>query len=117
MIKIKSLDFDELRAANVPRCESVFSKVNDWDIQAWALAVAGEAGEVAGAAKKLLRGDTHIWEKGERKPLTDLTLGLELADIVIYADLLAARMGMDLGELVRQKFNETSRRYGSEITL
>lgn len=37
-------------------------------------------------------------------------LGKELADVVIYCDLLAQREGLNLGELVRLKFNEVSER-------
>lgn len=32
----------------------------------------------------------------------------ELADVIIYADLIAARLGIDLGDAVRRKFNEVS---------
>jgi hypothetical protein len=68
----------------------------------WACALAGETGEACNLIKKLRRGDAIDTED----------IGKELADVVIYADLLAARLGIDLGEAVVQKFNEVSDRYG-----
>ena len=47
-----------------------------------------------------------------RKQLAD-----EIADVVCYADLLAARANIDLGEAVRAKFNEVSGRWKSEVKL
>ena len=44
-------------------------------------------------------------------------LALELADVVIYADLLAERLGIDLGAAVRTKFNEVSDRRNIDIRL
>ena len=41
----------------------------------------------------------------------------ELADVVCYLDLLAFRLGIDLGEAVRDKFNRVSERVGSDVKL
>ena len=41
----------------------------------------------------------------------------ELADTVIYADLLCHRLGLSLGKAVQRKFNATSAKVGSEVTL
>lgn len=41
----------------------------------------------------------------------------ELADLVIYADLLAERLEIDLGAAVVRKFNKVSERVGSNIRL
>lgn len=41
----------------------------------------------------------------------------EMADIVIYLDLLAARMKIDLGAAVREKFNVVSDWKSSKIKL
>ena len=76
------LVFAELRSANVRRCEEVFHALGAWTSQRWALACAGEVGEVCNAWKKVVRGDGTI-----------MAVGQELADVVIYADLLAARLG------------------------
>lgn len=104
----RPLSFLDLRRQNLRRCEESFHQLNHWNVLEWAGAMCGEAGEAANAAKKLRRGDGD----GDRKDVLK-----ELADVVIYADLLAARLGADLGEEVREKFNEVSARCGSERTL
>lgn len=107
-----SLSFDELRRANVARCEDVFHPLLSWSPAEWSNAMAGEVGEACNVTKKMLRGD---YAAASVDPIT--ILAYELADVLIYADLLAARCGIDLGEAVRQKFNAVSRKRGSEILL
>lgn len=102
-----SLSFDELRVANVTRCEASFHPVADWSPTDWACAMAGEVGEACNLVKKLRRG--------EPIPLADI--GDELADVVAYLDLLAARLGIDLGGAVARKFNSVSQRVGSDLRL
>ena len=100
------LTFNGLRKANVVRCESVFHLLNCWSPSEWACALAGEAGETCNAVKTLNRGDGTVE-----------AIAAELADTVIYADLLAARLGIDLGAAVRAKFNEVSEKRGSTVRL
>ena len=104
--KKKCLNFYELRKTNVERCEDVFHSLEEWELRDWALAMIGEAGEVCNEVKKLKYGDG-----------SNLRLALELADVVIYADLLAARQGIDLGRAVIAKFNAVSRKKKSHIFL
>ncbi|MEM6750743.1 MAG: hypothetical protein AAF612_09760 [Planctomycetota bacterium] len=108
--RIKSaerLRFDVLRLHNTQRSSEVFHPVNEWSPTDWACAMAGEAGETCNLVKKLRRGE----------PVAPHEIGKELADVVIYADLLAARLGLDLGRCVVEKFNEVSRRTGSKILI
>lgn len=113
------LNFDRLRKQNVSRCEDVFHAIDDWSPTDWACAMAGEAGETCNAVKKLRRLDDD-----QRRNLTSATaqvlvaeIAKELADTIIYADLLAARLGIDLGEAVRAKFNEVSDKRKSGVKL
>jgi NTP pyrophosphatase (non-canonical NTP hydrolase) len=129
----QSLAFDELRKANTQRCNERFHPVEEWTPSDWGNAMAGEFGEVASelsdlfilsmqffsklkacdTIKKMLRqmeGDAR-YEELKKK------LALELADVVIYADLLSVGLGIDLGESVRNKFNEVSVKRNSEIRL
>jgi NTP pyrophosphatase (non-canonical NTP hydrolase) len=103
------LTFDELREANVSRCEgpTFGHTIASWTPTDWACAMAGECGEACNLIKKLRRG--------EAVPLDEI--GRELADLVTYADLLAARLGIDLGEAVAMKFNEVSIRRGATERL
>jgi NTP pyrophosphatase (non-canonical NTP hydrolase) len=113
------LTFEELRSANVTRCEEVFHGLDRWTPTDWATAVAGECGEACNEVKKLRRlddADSSSDTPVERERLR-LAIGKEIADLVIYADLLAARLGIDLGESIIEKFNEVSQRRGSTVTL
>lgn len=105
--KRNGLSFKTLRDANVARCEDVFHKLESWSPQDWMCAAAGELGEAANLIKKMRRG--------EIVPESDVAN--EIADTVIYLDLLAARLGVDLGAAVARKFNIVSERRGSQIKL
>ncbi len=81
--------------------------------------MAGECGEACNLVKKLRRLEDGLQLANiplDRQKIID-GIGEELADMVIYADLLAERLGLDLGEEVRGKFDLVSARVGSEIRL
>lgn len=101
------LTFAQFRIANEARCREVFHPVELWNPLEWAGAMCGESGEAANLCKKLKRGEQVATEK----------IADELADVVAYADLLAASLGIDLGQAVAKKFNEISDRKGSTIKL
>lgn len=135
--------FRGLRTVNIRRCEESFHPVAAWSPTDWMTAVAGEVGEAANLIKKLKRIETDgldtpqncemlAWvntyhPNGEAKGLSEVTeevvrelqrrIGHELADVVIYLDLLAARLGIDLGAAVIEKFNMTSQKIGSKEKL
>lgn len=113
------LNFTALRYYNVKRCHEVFHPVSDWTPAEWAVAMAGEAGEVCNAVKKLRRlaDGTNTAKDPQTEAEAVAIIAQELADTVIYADLLAARLGIDLGEAVRAKFNEVSDRMNSTVKL
>jgi hypothetical protein len=60
--------------------------------------------------KKVRRGDLSLADA--RSELAD-----GLADVAIYLDILAYRVGVDLGEAVVRKFNRVSVRVGCDIRL
>lgn len=101
------LTFEELRQQNVSRVESVFHPLASWTPTDWACAMAGEAGEACNAVKKLRRhaDGTNTAKDPATAAECIEAIAVELADTVIYADLLAARLGIDLGDAVRAKFN------------
>ena len=109
---MKELTFEELRVINYHRAIGVFNHdplLEDWSPAEWSNAMAGEAGETCNLTKKLLR------DGPEAVSMEDL--GDEIADVVCYADLLASRMGLCLGDLVRRKFNKVSDKKGSNLKL
>lgn len=100
------LTFKTLRKVNIARCES-FHSLDDWTNSDWAMALAGEVGELCNKLKKRRRGDY----------IEDYEISEELADIIFYTDLLAARLKVDLEKAVVDKFNKVSERYNSPIRL
>jgi hypothetical protein len=114
-----SLDFGVLRDANVSRLNTTWHPLNDWSPSDWAVCVAGEMGGVCHQLKYLRRAQDKLPSAqvaAERKAIID-ALGNELADTVIYLDLLAARMGINLASAVIEKFNDVSIKAGSEVRL
>ena len=114
-----NLRFEDLRAVNVRRCEDVFHPLFSWTETDWACALAGEIGELCNLIKKRRRLNPGV---GEASKFIEFgvygTAAIdEMADVVIYLDLLAARMGVDLGAAIRKKFNEVSCRRGSAVLL
>jgi len=101
------LTFDKLRKTNVSRCNIDIRALNSWTPLEWGGALAGETGELCNFLKKLRRG-----EKVDKKDMA-----YELADIITYADLLAAALDIDLGEAVIEKFNIVSKRWNSKYKL
>ena len=90
-----------LREMNVDRCEKSFGHgVDGWNVLEWAGAVCGEAGELANLCKKVRRGDSIM--AAEQK------VADEIADCVIYLDLLAAKLDIDLEAAIASKFNRVS---------
>lgn len=118
-MNLSGLNFQALRNANTVRCEQVFHPVKDWSALEWAGAMCGEAGEAANLAKKIKRFETNTNTAKDPATIEECRslLAGEIADVIIYADLLAAREGIELGPCVREKFNEVSRRMGSTVFL
>jgi NTP pyrophosphatase (non-canonical NTP hydrolase) len=108
-----------LRMANVKRCEEVFHPLHSWTPTDWACAMAGEAGEACNAVKKLRRlaEGTNTAKDPQTEAEALKAIGSELADTIIYIDLLAARLGLDLSVEVSAKFNEVSARMNSSVRL
>ena len=101
------MKFEELSKANLTRREQSFHPLKDWSPSDWSNAMAGKCGEVCNLTKKLLRGED----------IQPHEIGREIADSVIYADLLAQRIGMSLGDLVKKTFNKKSEEVGSDVRL
>jgi NTP pyrophosphatase (non-canonical NTP hydrolase) len=117
----QKLSFDRLRRANLERCVGSFHPLHEWSLTDWTTAAAGEMGEAANVVKKIRRlqapdGTIAPLDVRQVALLIDDLTG-EIADAVIYLDLLAARAGIDLGEAVRGKFNVVSERVDSEVRL
>lgn len=113
---VHGLSFAALRRANLGRCvkwHPGFPDDNEWTGADWSNAMCGEAGETANVVKKLRRYECGL--KGELDPSEEelrAALADEIADTITYADLLAAKYGIDLSEAIANKFNRVSERQG-----
>lgn len=117
---MKSLSFEVLRAANTERlplfknCHGEPAHAerdgSDWSRSDWLEAAVGELGEYANFSKKFRRGDINEVEFKEHARK-------ELADVVNYVDLLAFRLGINLGDAIREKFNTVSNRVGVAVYI
>ena len=114
------LTFRALRNANLKRIPQFKNRHgqrahsepdgSDWSPAQWLQAVVGEIGEYANLRKKFERGDvSYVQFTVEARK--------ELADVVIYLDILAFQLGINLDEAVRAKFNEVSIRVGADVWL
>jgi NTP pyrophosphatase (non-canonical NTP hydrolase) len=107
------MTFAELRTANILRQKQWRRDGAPLPALYFSNALGGEAGEVCNVVKKLER--ERLGYPGSRATMEDLAD--ELADVIIYADLLAETCGIDLGRAVSEKFNKTSDKLGFSVRL
>lgn len=86
-----TLTFERLRIANATRCLRWHQTgLDEWSLADWCVAVGGEVGEALNVVKKLNRD--RDGQPGNTKSRAELLADLadELADVVIYLDILVA---------------------------
>lgn len=109
---MNSLSFKQLRKANLKRAKRWHPKgLNDWSVNDWLVAFGGEAGEALNAGKKYRRIVSSVQQNGNvpaNVKEAKENIMKEIADTLIYADLVAARLGMSLEDAIIEKFNEIS---------
>lgn len=100
---------------NKLRCEAPNGfnhKLDSWSLSDWMTATAGELGEAANIIKKLNRVRDGIPGNVETPIQLRAALAGELADVLIYLDLLAQAAGFDLEQIRDAKFARTSIKIG-----
>jgi NTP pyrophosphatase (non-canonical NTP hydrolase) len=131
---IEPLSFERFAATNKARCDR-WQPLGNWSVSDWGVALTGEIGEVSDALELLsvlMLGTTLMGRAGKigdaikkynryrdavpgapvtREAAVD-DIGKELADVLIYCDLLAQRLGISLAEVLTRKFNEKSDKLG-----
>ena len=106
-MKKKTLTFDELREKNLRRCGEVFPRLESQSLNDLAMLAFANLGEACSYLVGMKKGE----------PITPGDIGEELADAVIFIDLLCSRLGIELGLYVWEKFNRISDIMGSEHYL
>jgi len=94
------MDLKEFSRRNRERCESPAGfnhGLSSWSLSDWFMATLGELGEAANVGKKLNRVRDGI---------------RELADTLIYLDLLAQSEGIDLADALVETFDAKSEKIG-----
>lgn len=108
------LTFSGLRVVNEQRALRWHKGgLEEWSVNDWLAAMGGEAGEALNAGKKHRRLLGNLQQNGDVPANLDAAVDRimeELADTVIYADLVAARLGRQLGPAIIDKFNAISQR-------
>lgn len=135
----QSLTFAELREKSLSRTKRWHEKSEPWAPSDWAIAAAGEGGELVDAVldlcmlvmiikghegqalnalKKLRRIQTDAPNLNEPdrhlKSVKEATnkIAQEMADWILYLPQLADSLGIDLEEAVKRTFNNKSIEYG-----
>lgn len=86
---MSSLTFAALRAANLPRCRRWHPDgAPPWTFDDWLLALGGEVGEALNVVKKLNRDRDGLAGNTRTREELIADLASELADVVIYLDIL-----------------------------
>ena len=104
------LRFNQLTAANQARqgeFQDYYNIVDNWTPLEWSAAAGGELGELQNLLKKVRRGDKDITQY---QVLADVAS--EIADVIIYLDLLAYKLNIDLGQAVAATFNNKTKKLG-----
>lgn len=109
---LEPLTFAELATVNAKRCKRWHdADTEQWSGADWSNAMCGEAGEAANVVKKLRRHETGTASAIDPPEATLRTaLGHEIADVILYAFLLADHYGIDVEQAVIEKFNAVSDR-------
>lgn len=113
-----STSFEHLRTANIWRTESAFHPIDSWSESDWMVAAVGEIGEAANKIKKRNRMKHPSTQFGSKQG--DITIDDvmdEMADCVIYLDLLATKMNRRLEDAIVRVFNKKSEEIESKIVL
>lgn len=113
------LTFETFSEINLSRAKRWHQgDIANWSLSDWLMAMAGEAGEACNAGKKFRRIEEQIsnmsTDPDRQINTTDEALDKiaeELADTVIYCDLVAHRIGRSLVGAIIAKFNLVSERY------
>lgn len=106
MKDLKQITFAQFQELNAKRCNEAFAHdVSGWPPVIWALAICGEAGELANRIKKVKRGE-GTYESATREIL------FEVADVMTYCFMLMSYYGVDAGEVLMEKFDIVSQRVG-----
>lgn len=109
-----------LRMLSVQRAKEGFKTYDNQPITYWTTAVIGEFGELCNMIKKMQRvqlGGVDGGHSYTAKNITPKMIREELGGTLLYIDLLASLLGVDLEEAITETFNEKSKELGFDFFL
>ena len=111
------LTFAQLRINNVRRCEFWHSEGEPWDMEDWSNACGGEVGEARNIIKKIRRELSGTGGNADGVDMSTLRIDLanELADVFIYADLVAYYAGVSFPPAIYDYFAPAIWRYSRQL--
>lgn len=112
MTYLSDLKLSTLRLANIER-DKEWNPNKLLSLSFRGNELGGETGEAQNIIKKLDRERLGI--RGSRA--TKEQLAEELADVIICVDLIAMELGIDLGQSIINKFNQTSEKQNLKVML
>lgn len=104
--------FSTLITATATRSARWHNPDTPWSLSDYAVALAGETGEVCNVIKKLNRARDGMRGNAQSEEELRSDLALELADTLAYLILLAHAANIDLVSAYATKYNEVSVRVG-----
>lgn len=107
MTKQSNFTLHEFSNLNSDRNKSVFTECADFTPNDFALAATGPVGYIGHLLSKRERGDD----------ITNGEIFEEIADALIYLDLLCTSLNGDLAVVLARKFNQTSKKVGCNHKL
>lgn len=113
-----ALRFDEVSIINRERCIQWHGEngIEDWTVSDWAMATAGEFGELCNVLKKLnrrtggLQGNSVSDNPINNEEDMMYAIQKEIGGTYLYLDLLCQRLGIRIQDAVRMEFNRVSER-------
>lgn len=114
------LTFALLRRQNITRCDAWPQPLHRSTPSDLACAVATEVGQLCEQIGRLRQHLQVTCPSKFRSALAaEITarIGQELADLVLFADLLAARLDLPMDEILAARFNSVSEQLGSPVKL
>lgn len=112
---LKTISVDDsisrIAAVSLLRCNRWHPNgINSWSMSDWAVAFAGEVGELCNVVKKINRVRDGMPGNKESSNELRSMLVAEVADCYLYLDLFAQAADINLYEAIRDKFNAVSAR-------
>ncbi len=109
--------FNRIAQVNIERSNHFEAGASNFTLGDFGCAMAGEAGELCNIIKKLRRNELGIRMNQPHQAELLRKAEEEIADVYLYLDLIATKLGIDLPAAIVKKFNKTSQEHDAPYYL